>query len=339
MEKNLFGFTPSESAQIRKMAEEAVASGKLLDLKNDAVFKSFFSKDLPESKHCLKSFLEAVTGEIILELEVKNTELTPEYFWAKFPRLDILCKFESDAKKNPNCESNVEMQMTNSDNQKKRSLFYASELYASTLESGTSYRSIPKVFQIMVVIFLAFSKDEKLHHKFMMRDGELLLTDSMQIHFLELPKLEELKNSIIKKNENKEKIDLTKVEFWSLLIAYSEDKNVRMILSELEEFKEDLIMVGSLLKNLSTNRNEWELLYGWEKYNRDKLAYLAAAREEGIEQGIEQGIQQGIQQGVSQGEIQNAVKLALKFMANGHSIEESAEFAEISVSDILNAQK
>lgn len=42
--KNIFGFTATESAQIRKMAEEAVASGKLLDLKNDAVFKSFFFK-------------------------------------------------------------------------------------------------------------------------------------------------------------------------------------------------------------------------------------------------------------------------------------------------------
>ena len=47
---------------VKEQAALAVAQGRMLNLKNDIVFKSFFSKDCEESAYCWKKMLSAVIG-------------------------------------------------------------------------------------------------------------------------------------------------------------------------------------------------------------------------------------------------------------------------------------
>ena len=47
---------------VKEQAALAVAQGRTLNLKNDIVFKSFFSKDCEESAYCRKKMLSAVIG-------------------------------------------------------------------------------------------------------------------------------------------------------------------------------------------------------------------------------------------------------------------------------------
>ena len=48
--------------EIIKAAEEAVKSGRPIDLTDDITFKLFFAGNTPESRKCLCSFLSAVIG-------------------------------------------------------------------------------------------------------------------------------------------------------------------------------------------------------------------------------------------------------------------------------------
>lgn len=167
---------------LAEKAEKAVLSGKMMDLKNDIVFKMFFTKDKVRSKKLLCSFLSAVTGEKVQDTLVKNPELLPEFTGGKVSRLDILCTFNNGK------QADVEMQMRHSGNNiRKRSLYYGSKLYASTLNKGENYIDIPTVYQIMIADFVEFN-DNNFYHRFTMKDKNVELSDSLQVIFLELPK-------------------------------------------------------------------------------------------------------------------------------------------------------
>lgn len=276
---------------IVRKAKWAVEHKLALDLKNDAVFKSFFSKDTVESKYCLCSFISSVINQNVVEAKVLNPEILPEYIQAKIPRMDIRCKLDTGE------EVDVEMQKANIDDQKKRSLFYASKLYASNLEAGEDYRDITPVHQIMVTDFIAFH-DEKLHHKFTMKDEPIYdstkekidfneLTDSMQVHFVELPKLSDI--------WKKERISLSKLEFWASLIAYNVDDDIKEKLVNGAEYREEMLMAEKLICNMTKTQKEWEMQYGYEKYITDYFAYITAATRKGYAEGMQQGMQQGIE--------------------------------------------
>ncbi|WP_294429236.1 PD-(D/E)XK nuclease family transposase, partial [uncultured Treponema sp.] len=78
--------------EVKEQAARAVAEGRILNLKNDIVFKSFFSKECPESAYCRRKMLSAVIGQEVTETKVLNPELLPTRTDGKFPRLDIHCK-------------------------------------------------------------------------------------------------------------------------------------------------------------------------------------------------------------------------------------------------------
>ena len=82
---------PFIDEEIREQARQAVAEGRLLDLKNDVVFKSYFSKNTPEGIYCRRRMLSAVIGQEVKEATVLNPDILPDFVLGKFPRLDIHC--------------------------------------------------------------------------------------------------------------------------------------------------------------------------------------------------------------------------------------------------------
>ena len=150
---------------ILERAREAVAQGKLLNLKNDIVFKSFMSKSMPESEYCRCHFIGAVIGKSVVKAQVQNPELLPEYVVGKAPRLDILCTLSDGS------QVDVELQQSKeNDDQKKRAVFYASRLMAASLKQGSYYKELPNVYQIMITDF-RITRDKVLHHRYMMHDA------------------------------------------------------------------------------------------------------------------------------------------------------------------------
>ena len=63
---------------VKVQAALAVAQGRTLNLKNDIVFKSFFSKDCAESAYCRRKMLSAVIGRTVTDTTVLNPEILPK---------------------------------------------------------------------------------------------------------------------------------------------------------------------------------------------------------------------------------------------------------------------
>ena len=265
--------------EIKEQAALAVAQGKTLNLRNDIVFKSFFSKECEESAYCRRKMLSAVIGRTVKETTVLNPALLPTRTDGKYPRLDIRCKLEDG--------SEVDVEMQNSmydDDQLKRSVYYAATLTHNALLSGEPYSQLPHIYQIM---FMNFKKleDTKLHHAytFKERDDNTELSDIVQIHYIELPKI----NEILKKAPS----ELSELEFWCILIIAGENKRANALLKTLASRQEELDMAQNLLNTMSRDQQEWENQFGYERFvhdcvSREKYAFFKGERQKAIEAAL-----------------------------------------------------
>ena len=222
--------------------------------------------------------LSAVIGRTVVDTVVLNPEILPAHIMGKVPRLDIHCKLEDG--------SEVDVEMQNSkydDDQIKRSIYYGAELVTHSLKSGELYQTMPNVYQIMFMNFKIL-KDEKLHHQFILKDIEdsKPLTDIFQIHYIELPKLEELLRRL------GEVETLSELEFWSIMIYMGGVPEVKMQLERFTEHSEDLNMAESLLRTLSRGSAEWYRQKAFEDGERDWNSRMYGAEQKGIAIGAQQ---------------------------------------------------
>ena len=262
--KNLFLYFDSE---ILEQAEKAVKAGKLLDLKSDIVFKTFFANPSKEADYCRKRLLTAVLNRKVVKAKVLNPEIVPEFISGKAPRLDIHCTIDDGS------EIDVEMQGRKyDDDQKKRSVYYAAKLMAGALKEGKKYMSVPEVHQIMFVNF-RMADDDRLHHIYMFKENEdnSVLQKDFQIHFIELPKIKEILKKPLK--------SLSELEFWSILILAGADKHVQTMLRNFPDFKEDLDMAKVNLNKISKDKIAWAYKLSEEKFLYDWAAMQTDRRE------------------------------------------------------------
>ncbi|MBO4318955.1 MAG: Rpn family recombination-promoting nuclease/putative transposase [Treponema sp.] len=266
--------------EVRKQAAQAVAQKKLLNLKNDVVFKSFFSKDCVESEYCRKKMLSAVIGKTVTDTKILNPEILPTRMDGKFPRLDIHCKLDDN--------SELEVEMQNSmyqDDQIKRSIYYAAALTHNALSRGDDYAFLPHIYQIQFVDFNIVN-DTRLHHSYTYKEKEdnRELSDIVQIHYIELPKIEEILE--------KQPEDLSEIEFWAMFIMSYEKPKVWKLLSTLTARQKELNMAQALLNTMSHDQQEWENQIGYERFVRDCISRENNAYRKGEIQGIQQGASQ-----------------------------------------------
>ncbi|NMA64597.1 MAG: PD-(D/E)XK nuclease family transposase, partial [Syntrophomonadaceae bacterium] len=158
-----------------------------IDPKNDFAFQYVFGRQ--ENKDILISFLNAVLklppGEKLTDITIMETKLDKELLHEKSARLDI--RAITAAKE----QINIEVQLTNQYNMEKRTLFYWSRMYTGQLQSGHDYRELRKTITINILNF-NYINTERYHNIFHITEDHtgVLLTDVLEIHFLELTKLE-----------------------------------------------------------------------------------------------------------------------------------------------------
>ncbi len=153
----------------------------------DIVFKRLFSDE--NNKDLLTDFVACMLEipiEDIQHIKVLNPELPPEYENQKFVHLDLSMEIN-------NSMANVEMQSYNDKSYLDRALYYWAKLYASTLKSGNDYEEAKKCHMINILGFNVFDCAD-YHSQFATLEvtRHVPLNDKMDIHFFELPKVNEL---------------------------------------------------------------------------------------------------------------------------------------------------
>lgn len=91
---------------------------------------------------------------------------------------------------------NIEVQLKNQYNMEKRTLFYWSKIFAEQLKKGHDYAELKKTITINILDF-AYLPTNDYHNVYHLREDKNghILTDVLEIHFIELPKfLKETKN-------------------------------------------------------------------------------------------------------------------------------------------------
>ncbi|MGL4945305.1 MAG: Rpn family recombination-promoting nuclease/putative transposase, partial [Fusobacteriaceae bacterium] len=158
---------------------------QLLDPKMDFIFKKIFGNE--QEKSVLLSFLNLALRPVdpIVDVELRNVEMTKESLENKNSRLDIKAVTDNGT------IINIEIQLTNKFNMGKRTLFYWSKLYSEQLKEGEDYKQLNKTVCINILNFNYFKEIESYHSIFKIREDKsgVILEDDLEIHFLELTKL------------------------------------------------------------------------------------------------------------------------------------------------------
>jgi predicted transposase/invertase (TIGR01784 family) len=154
----------------------------------DLLFKLVFS-DARSKKmliHLLNSIIVGTKDNPIKDVQIRKTELIPEYLGGKEVRLDILAE-ASDGRL-----INVELQRQNRSYFVKRSLFHWAEVYFQQLPKGGGFAKLCQTVCINILEESLF-KDDRFWHTYHMREDETneILTDIEEIHFIEILKLKE----------------------------------------------------------------------------------------------------------------------------------------------------
>jgi len=97
---------------------------------------------------------------------------------------------------------NIEVQVRNRHNMDRRSLYYWSREYSGSLKEGQNYKKLPDVIAINIVNF-NFPPVRNSHTRFHLRediDHDLVLTDALEIHFLNMVQYRKEKKKILLDN-------------------------------------------------------------------------------------------------------------------------------------------
>lgn len=286
----------------------------LLSPKVDFVFKRIFGNE----KHpdILISFLNAVMKpkDLIESVQIRNSDIEKEHIEDKYSRLDI------KAITNKGEYINIEIQVKNEYNMIKRSLYYWSKMFENQIVEGDNYNKLAKTVCINILDF-KYLRNEKFHNAYRLKEiiTNEELTDTMEIHFIEIPKLRKL-------DDSDEISDM--LEAWVAFIQNPDSE----IVGKLEMSRKEIKEAKSELVRMSGDSNE---RYMYEKRKEsilEKVSLIESAEQKGIEKGLREGLKEGLKEGgnkkaieIAQNAINNNLDDNTIQIITGLSLEEIKE--------------
>lgn len=248
----------------------------LLNPQIDFVFKKIFGTE--KNKPILINFLNAVIKPItpIKDVEIKNKDIDKDFIEDKFSRLDV--KATTSNKEH----INIEIQVKNEYNMIQRTLYYWSKMYSEQIQNRDNYSKLERTVCINILNF-KYLKNDKYHNAYRLKEitSNEELTDLQEIHFIELPKFNEIGNK--EYVENVEKMDA--LEKWLEFLVEPESNTVR----QLELSNEEIKLAKSELYRLSMDSKEREQYNMREKAIYDRISALENAEAKGKFEGKLEG--------------------------------------------------
>ncbi|MCX0365734.1 Rpn family recombination-promoting nuclease/putative transposase, partial [Clostridium perfringens] len=221
-------------------------------------------------------------------VKILNNDLDKEHNNDKFSRLDI------KAKTNNGELINIEIQVKNEYNMIQRTLYYWSRIYTDQLSSTKDYSELSRTICINILNFKLLDND-RYHNTYRLKEitSNEELTDLQEIHFIELPKFNEIGNK--EYVENVEKMDA--LEKWLEFLVEPESNTVR----QLELSNEEIKLAKSELYRLSMDSKEREQYNMREKAIYDRISALENAEAKGKREGKLESKLEIVRESLSQG--------------------------------------
>lgn len=242
---------------------------EILPVKSDFVFKLVFGDE--RNKDILAAFLNAVTKiplEDLKNLELVNNELNREYAEDKRGILDVHVKLR-DGK-----QIDIEVQVAPLLIMPERSLFYLAKMYTGQLPKGGSYVSLQKCIAINIVDYVCIGANQ-IHTVFHFREDtqkDCVLTDKMEVHFLELPYLKD--TELVNQEEDA-------IINWMQFINAKSREVLKVLARKGTEFSK----AADILEAISRDEKNRALYEAKQKQIRDEQARMIEAKQSGIQEG------------------------------------------------------
>lgn len=298
-----------------------------MDLKVDYAFKLLFGtqENEPILRAMLNALLKLPKDDRIASLTILNSELLREHETDKASVLDIYARTEKDE------YINIEIQVADKYDMKKRTLYYWSRIFSSQLKKGSlSYAEMKKTITINILDFDLLQETDRYHSTFRLYEDEekFLLTDVLEVHFVEMPKLLQLwEEQAISLVENEK-------ERWLLMLEADDREDIRR---ELEAIAlKDPVMKKAFDQWEDLSRDDQK----WVEYETRKKAIhdeQSAAREAEIRQ--QRAREEGLAEGRTEGERQKATEVAKNLLAMDMTAEVVAKATGLSLKEIGKLKK
>ena len=194
---------------------------------------------------------------------------------------------------------NVEVQLRNEHNMDKRTLFYWSREFINSLKSGQDYIELPRVITINIVDFGLFSGGN-FHNCFHLREDSdmTLLTDELEIHYIEMVKWRKLSNKDIVNNP---------LHRW---LTWFDTGSPAEMVEEVLKMDNAILKAKERQDHILSDEDALRIYEVRQKAQWDYISEMNANRREGIEQA--------------------KIEIAQKMKSRGLPIEEIAECTGLS---------
>ena len=188
----------------------------------------------------------------------------------------------------------------------ERTLFYWSRLYSSQIKPGETYESLKKCITINIVDFVC-TPLKKLHTCYLLKEAEddHILTDMLEVHFMELPKL--FDEGIARAQDDP-------VVQWMTFI----DGNSKGVLEVLAKKNKDIKSAYDLLQIISQDEKARAIYEARQAEIHDQLTRLYSAHQKGKAEGLEEA----------------KVNLAKLMLSEGEDIFKIAKYTGLSREEI-----
>jgi predicted transposase/invertase (TIGR01784 family) len=319
-----------------KTSRNTLAQRRLNPL-NDYLFYKVFGEKGMEVQ--LLGFLNAVLGhkgeDLFTSVEIlEDKTFTPEVLGDKSVTLDIRAVLQGKTR------VNVEVQLRNQYNMDKRSLFYWGREFIKSLKAGENYREIPDVIAINIVDY-DFLSTQNYHTCFHLREDrepEIILTNSLEIHFINMVKYRKLKKKISGSLGNDPLIR------W---LAWFNESSPLELVEEVVRMDEAIQLADERLVYLSGDEDAIRAYEMRFKAMCDWTSMRDYATETGHAEGFERGMTEGRIKGMTEGRIKGrkegrkeglekglekrTIEIARKMKAANRPVTEIAQFTGLSL--------
>ena len=268
---------------------------------NDFIFKKVFGEKGNED--ILISFINAVLKrtkkEKIVELEIiDNKQLTKELILDKTGIIDVRAKTSNGE------NIDIEVQLTDQGNMDKRTLFYWGKMYLENIKQGQDYTSLEKVITINILDFefLGTETYQSSFHLWEDIEKDYMLTDVVEIHFLELPKFRKKKDKDYREND---------IERWLMFL----EKDIsETTLKELMSLDTAIEKAEQKIEYLSSDEETMRIYYERERSLHERANMISSAEERGDLNRAKIAIRNMLSKGMSKELISEMLEVSIELV-------------------------
>lgn len=275
-----------------------------LSLTNDIIFFLVYGAGTEESNKALLSLLNVVLErkDPIAEVKIVNTVHKGFHPGDKETVMDVKARSKKGEQFNIEMQASVQMFFG------ERTLVYGARMVNSSLAKGEDYDTMKKSIVISFIDGVMFKDTSSFHTKFELRENRegLLLTDRLEIHFLELGKID----------DSKYPDEMAPLERFCAYLKFAGDhRRADYVEKLLDTGEEAVLMSDQVFREITEDESLQDLLWRREIAEHDLATEVMLAEKDGERLGIEKGIAAFVRDYVEDGRPPEAIieKLVLRF--------------------------